>query len=66
MVRLLVCLILLCGTLPLSAQGWLQWRGGSWNGTSRAENLPINWSSETNIVWEIPMPGNSGATPSIS
>jgi outer membrane protein assembly factor BamB len=49
--------------MELSAQGWMQWRGPSMNGSTTTTNLPIEWSEQTNIVWGITMPGKSGSTP---
>lgn len=67
MKRLLCLLMFFCVGLgcvmELSAQGWMHWRGPSMNGSTTTTNLPVEWSEQTNIVWEITMPGKSGSTP---
>ena len=67
MKRLLCLLMFFCvglgGVMELSAQGWMQWRGPSMNGSTTTTNLPVEWSEQTNIVWGITMPGKSGSTP---
>lgn len=47
------------------SQGWKQWRGPFANGSTTTVNLPVEWSASTNIVWGIPLPGASAATPII-
>ncbi len=67
MKRLLCWLMFFCLGLgciiELSAQGWMQWRGPSMNGSTTTTNLPVEWSEQTNTVWGITMPGKSGSTP---
>jgi outer membrane protein assembly factor BamB len=48
-----------------STQNWPHWRGPEGNGISRAKDLPIHWSLETNIVWKTPLPSWSAGTPII-
>jgi outer membrane protein assembly factor BamB len=43
---------------------WPQWRGPTFNGASPAVNLPVKWS-DADIVWKVPLPGRSGATPAV-
>jgi outer membrane protein assembly factor BamB len=59
----LVLLAMLC--LPALAENWPQWRGPSLNGLSNEKNLPVKWSPTENVVWKIPMPSKTGATPII-
>jgi len=47
------------------ADNWPQWRGPSLNGVSNEKNLPVKWTTEENILWQVPMPGYSGSTPII-
>jgi outer membrane protein assembly factor BamB len=47
------------------ADNWPQWRGPNLNGVSNEKNLPVKWTSEENILWQVPMPGSSGSTPII-
>ena len=44
---------------------WPHWRGPHHNGISGAINLPMKWSATENIVWKIPLPSWSAATPII-
>ena len=44
---------------------WPHWRGPHHNGISDAKNLPMKWSPTENIVWKIPLPSWSAATPII-
>ncbi len=44
---------------------WPQWRGPEFNGTSPATGLPEVWSVTQNVVWKVPLPGASGATPAV-
>ena len=52
-------------SLPLVAENWPNWRGPSANGISKEQNLPVKWSRTENIVWKLPMPSKTGATPII-
>jgi len=63
-------LVLFVGLLLLfvqttSAENWPQWRGPALNGVSSEKNLPVNWTTEENVVWKVAMPGWSGSTPII-
>jgi outer membrane protein assembly factor BamB len=62
--RILGILAVLVISLSVArAENWPQWRGPSLNGVSNEKNLPVKWSAEENVVWKVPMPGLSGATP---
>src|SRR6185436_4882901 len=53
-------------TIPPSlAENWPQWRGPFFNGSTTEKNLPDKWSETENVVWKIPLPGQSGATPAV-
>ncbi|MBN1844930.1 MAG: PQQ-binding-like beta-propeller repeat protein [Sedimentisphaerales bacterium] len=58
-------LIVWAMALPASAGDWRQWRGPFFNGASDEENLPASWGPTENVVWKVPLPGASGATPII-
>jgi outer membrane protein assembly factor BamB len=47
------------------AENWPQWRGPDNDGICRETHLPTEWSATKNIVWKLPLPGMSGATPVI-
>lgn len=60
--RFLIWLPLLCA-VSLNAANWPQWRGPDLNGSSPETGLPVEWSTESNVLWKAPLPGFSGATP---
>ncbi len=47
------------------ADNWPQWRGPLENGVSLEKSIPTTWSTEKNVLWRRPMPGQGGATPVI-
>ncbi|MCI0660040.1 MAG: PQQ-like beta-propeller repeat protein [Acidobacteria bacterium] len=47
------------------ADNWPQWRGPMLNGTSREQDLPVNWSMTENIAWKLAMPDRSASAPII-
>src|SRR6266540_2562740 len=42
---------------------WSQWRGSDGSGVSDATSLPLEWSSEKNVVWKTPVPGRGHSSP---
>lgn len=64
MMRFAVLLVLLCAPFA-SAANWPQWRGPHLNGVCDEKDLPVSWSPAENVVWKLPMPSRSGATPII-
>jgi outer membrane protein assembly factor BamB len=66
--RIIGTIVLVCVALfamPAAAENWPQWRGPLANGISGEKELPLKWSQAENIVWKLPMPSKSGATPII-
>ena len=63
--RVGVVTLLFISFVVARAQNWPQWRGPSLNGVSNEKNLPVKWTTEENILWQVPMPGYSGSTPII-
>lgn len=55
----------LAAAVPSLAENWPQWRGPNLDLTSGEKNLPVRWSTDENIVWKLPLPSRSGATPII-
>ncbi len=53
------------GSSVLLADNWPQWRGPNGDGTTSERGLPTRWSKTENVVWRLPLPGPSGATPAI-
>ena len=45
------------------ADNWPQWRGPNLNGVSNEKNLPLNWTTDENVAWKLPLPSWSGSTP---
>ncbi len=60
-----LCLLSTILTTAVWGDNWPQWRGPQGNGISNAKSVPIVWSSEQNVAWRAPMPGQGGATPAL-
>ncbi|MYH27821.1 MAG: PQQ-binding-like beta-propeller repeat protein [Acidobacteria bacterium] len=45
------------------AENWPAWRGPTGDGVSTESNLPVEWDTERNIAWKLPLPAWSGSTP---
>ncbi len=61
-------LFLALGTITVgraAADDWPHWRGPARTGVSAETGLPLTWSATENVVWKLPLPGVSGATPII-
>jgi len=60
---------LLCGVMSmglaigLPAADWPHWRGPDRTGVSPESDLALTWSVDENVVWKLPLPDLSGATP---
>ncbi|MEX2213670.1 MAG: PQQ-binding-like beta-propeller repeat protein [Phycisphaeraceae bacterium] len=63
--RTITALLILLTSLTARAENWPQWRGPAGDGISSETNLPTTWSEKENILWKLPLPGMSGATPAI-
>jgi outer membrane protein assembly factor BamB len=62
------CLGILAASLTsatLLADNWPQWRGPELNGVSRERGLATKWTQTDNVIWRLPLPTRSGATPII-
>ena len=46
-----------------TAENWPAWRGPTGDGVSTETDLPVEWDTERNIAWKLPMPAWSGSTP---
>ena len=61
--------VLVVGVLGLAgvawADNWPQWRGPNNDGICLEKNVPTKWSKTENVLWRVPLPGPSGATPAI-
>lgn len=49
------------GTLP--AANWPAWRGPTHDGVTEETDLPLEWSSSSNVKWKIPLPDRGNSTP---
>lgn len=49
-----------------AAEDWPHWRGPTHDGVSGETGLPVEWDTENGVVWKLPLPAWSGATPIIS
>ena len=47
------------------ADNWPQWRGSDGRGISSEKSIAKNWTTEQNVLWRTPMPGQGGATPAV-
>src|SRR5262245_51999202 len=47
------------------ASQWPQWRGASGRGVTDAKKLPIREADTENVLWKVPLPGRSSATPAL-
>jgi outer membrane protein assembly factor BamB len=50
-------------TGAVSALDWPQFRGRGSQGISNARNVPVNWSTASNIVWRADIPGRGWSSP---
>jgi len=61
--------ILLFVSLTLSVSATLEWpafRGPDGTGVGSAKDLPVEWSTDSNIAWKLALPAWSGSSPIIS
>jgi outer membrane protein assembly factor BamB len=63
MKHLLFLTLALVAAISDAAENWPQWRGPYFNGSTKEQNLPSQWSKTENVAWVTPLPGYSGATP---
>ena len=61
-----VCMMCVSITVARAADDWPQWRGPTLDGVSTCTDLPTEWSESKNIVWKVPLPSWSAATPIVS
>ena len=57
-------LTVVCVSAAAHAQNWPSWRGPTGDGVS-TESVPVEWDTEKNVSWKVPMPAWSGSTPVI-
>lgn len=59
----LQALALLGAACLARAEDWPVWRGPRGDGTSLEQNVPLHWSSTSNVLWKTPLPGQGHASP---
>lgn len=60
------CFLSLLLVLPISSRAdWPQFRGPNAQGVS-TESVPVEWSSEKNLLWSVDLPGEGSSSPIIS
>jgi outer membrane protein assembly factor BamB len=64
MYKLLLVLTILSSSL--FADDWSNWRGPTFNGAADAKNLPIKFSPNKNVKWQVNLKGTGASTPVIS
>ncbi|MEO2049851.1 MAG: PQQ-binding-like beta-propeller repeat protein [Pirellulales bacterium] len=48
---------------PTEAGDWIGFRGGEHYGFASAENLPVSWGDNENILWKFELPGLGSSSP---
>jgi outer membrane protein assembly factor BamB len=60
---LLATLVLFCGISLVFAENWPGFRGPTRQGISTETGLPLQWSTNANVVWKTAIPGESWSSP---
>ena len=58
-------LFLIC-TPPLASDDWPGWRGPTGDGVTAAENVPLEWDTEKNVRWKVPLVLPANGSPIVS
>jgi len=59
-------LVIVLALASPAAADWPHWRGPDHDGTSAERGLPVEWGEGKNVLWKLPLPGVSGATPIVA
>src|ERR1041385_7271744 len=62
-VSIAATILFLLATGCVDAENWPVWRGPRGDGTSLETNIPIQWTSTSNVIWRIEVPGRGHASP---
>lgn len=62
----IACTLISSTLLSSGTMEWPAWRGPDGNGIGNAENLPVEWTTESNVAWKLALPAWSGSSPIIS
>lgn len=60
-IPLVACIAFASGTVH--AENWPQFRGPTGQGHSGETNLPLHWSSTSNVLWKTAIPGEAWSSP---
>lgn len=44
---------------------WPAWRGSDQNGSAAPGDYPQRWSADSNLLWQVPLPGKGCSTPAV-
>ena len=58
-----ISVFLALSSVAAQAENWPNWRGPRGDGTSLEMNVPLHWSSTSNVVWKTELPGDGHASP---
>lgn len=61
----LVGMLVLGSASAMGAENWPQMRGPHGTSATEAENLPVEFGPEQNVVWSVELPDHSAATPAV-
>ena len=50
-------------TAPVVAGNWPAWRGPTGQGVTNETELPLEWTTEKNVRWKVPLPAGGNSTP---
>lgn len=53
------------GSLAVQAVEWPEWRGPGGQGHATAQGLPAHWSGQSNVTWQVAIPGRGWSSPVI-
>ncbi|MGH7201678.1 MAG: PQQ-binding-like beta-propeller repeat protein [Planctomycetaceae bacterium] len=56
-------ILLMAGTIPLSAADWPRWRGSKGRAVADGEPLPVEWSQTQNVRWKTAIDGEGSSSP---
>ncbi len=59
-------LALAASLASVTAADWPAWRGPAANGISTEKHLPLHWSTNQNVRWQVSLPEKGNSTPIVS
>ena len=63
MQRLIALALFAAASLCLHAENWPRFRGPNGQGHSAETGLPLHWSTNSNVAWKTPIPGDGWSSP---